>query len=78
MFLNELQRIFVNLLSKQKPALKFPKKTQKKLVLAALGSLVSAFAINYPKTGSLNFIAIIIFLLAFYILYLILFGYRNH
>lgn len=49
MFLNELQRIFVNLLSKQKPALKFPKKTQKKLVLAALGSLVSAFPINYPN-----------------------------
>jgi len=49
MFLNELQRIFINLLSKQKATLKFPRKTQKKLVLAALGSLVSAFAINYPN-----------------------------
>ena len=57
--------------------MKFPRKTQKKLLLAAIGSLVLAFAINYPKTGSLNFMAIIIFIAVFYILYLVLFGYNN-
>lgn len=57
--------------------MKFPRKTKRKLLLAAIGSLVLAFAINHPNTGSLNFMTIIIFFLAFYLIYLIIFGYKN-
>ncbi len=54
--------------------MKLPRKTQKKLLLAAIGSLVLAFAKRIPEFSPISLTEIII---GFIVFYLLLWGYDN-
>jgi len=54
--------------------MKFPRKTQKKLLLAAIGSLVLAFANRIPTFKPITVSEILI---GFVVFYFLLWGYDN-